>query len=101
MCMLKTHIKDRCDTEVECLQDTKFRPGSTPTSMLSLSNNHVLLGCETGDGCIARLSTPSPGGSSGVPLVLGSSVTCTLHNAAPVWAFTVAKLQKLPQDQVI
>ena len=68
--------------------------------MLSLSNNHVLLGCETGDGCMARLPTPSLGGSGGGPLVLGPSVTSTLHNAAPVWAFTVANLQKLPQDQV-
>ncbi|KAL0033688.1 hypothetical protein WJX77_000833 [Trebouxia sp. C0004] len=82
------------------LQDTNFRPGSTPTSMLSLSNNHVLLGCETGDGCIARLPTPSPGGSAGSPLALGPSVTSTLHNAAPIWAFTVANLQRLPQDQV-
>ncbi|DBA93331.1 TPA: hypothetical protein ACH3X2_003608 [Trebouxia sp. C0005] len=82
------------------LQDTKFRPRSTPTSMLSLPNNHVLLGCETGDGCIARLPTPSQGGSAGGPLAHRPSVTCTLHNAAPVWAFTVANLQRLPQDQV-
>jgi len=89
-----------CATEVKCLQDTNFRPGSTPTSMLSLPNNHVLLGCETGDGCIARLPIPPPGGSAGAPPAVGPSVTSTLPNAAPVWAFTVANLQRLPQHQV-
>ena len=29
-----------------------------------------------------------------------ATVSSVLHNAAPVWAFTVANLQQLPQDQV-
>ena len=73
---------------------------STPTTMLSLPNNHVLMGCEVGDGCIVRLPTPAPRGSSRGPHATRQSVSSTLHNAAPVWAFTVANLQQLPQDQV-
>lgn len=89
-----------CLTLLACLQDTGFGPVSTPTTMLSLPNNHVLMGCEVGDGCIARLPTPVPGGSSRGPHATRPSVSSTLHNAAPLWAFTVANLQQLPQDQV-
>ena len=68
--------------------------------MLSLPNNSVLLASETGDGCIAKLHIPPQQSIAGGPFVPRSTVTSTLHNAAPVSAFAVANLQQLPQDQV-
>lgn len=67
-----------------------------------------MFGSETGDGCTVKMpSAPKGGGvgrggqgSSGGPMMPAATVSSVLHNAAPVWAFTVANLQQLPQDQV-
>ena len=70
--------------------------------MLSLPNSHILLGSETGDGCIARVPTPHHPNMplKGCSASLQPGVSSVLHNAAPVWSFVVANLQKLPQNQV-
>lgn len=84
------------------MQDTGFSPQSSPTTMLSLPNQHIMFGSETGDGCIVKMPGPlrKNRGASGLAVVLTPSVASVLHNAAPVWTFTVANLQQLPQDQV-
>ena len=76
--------------------------------MLSLPNQHIMFGSETGDGCTVKMPSAVKGsgvggggrGSSGAPMMPVATVSSVLHNAAPVWAFTVANLQQLPQDQV-
>ena len=40
------------------VQDAKYSPSSTPTTLLGLLTRHVLLGSETGDVCIVKLHTP-------------------------------------------
>ena len=90
------------------VQDTGFSPSASPTTMLPLPNQHILLGSETGDGCTVRMPSPlqrgggagGGRGGSGGPTAQAATVSSVLHNAAPVWAFTVANLQELPQDQV-
>ena len=61
-----------------------------------------MFGSEAGDGCIVKMLAPvrKHKRASGMAVVLTPSISSVLHNAAPVWAFAVANLQKMPQDQV-
>ena len=101
-----SYINIHIDKRQCLLQDTGFSPSATPTTMLSLLNQHIMFGSETGDGCTVKLPSPLQGGAargrggSGGPTMLAPTGSSVLHNAAPVWAFTVANLQQLPQDQV-
>lgn len=58
--------------------------------MLTLPDGNLLLGTTDGDSCVLGQFP-----SRGKP-VLGS----LLHSPAPVWDFTVANPQQLPQAQV-
>ena len=101
--------KKHCMKGLHVLQDTGFRPSATPTTMSSLPNQHIMFGSETGDGCTVKMPGAPKGGevgrggrgSSGGPMMPAATVSLVLQNAAPVWAFTVANLQQLPQDQVL
>ena len=58
--------------------------------MLLLANGTLLIGCEDGDSHI--LKEPPP--------YKPPAVASILHSSAPVWDFSVANLQQLPQSQV-
>ena len=68
-----------------------YHPCSPPTAMLPLPNGNLLLGSEDGDSCVLKQSASSDQDKMDVSI---------LHNPAPVWDFTVANLQQLPQPQV-